>query len=915
MKRALFTSTIFMLLALVSAAFYFFGEKDSGRNQYEEFILQQALLAEQTNQKTSEDLKSADQPDMAAFQEYLSTVDPHLGYVPKKRLWNAYQYTKQLDADIKSMRSLTAPMEWLSTGANMGGRTRTLMFDPNDAGNNKVWAGAVTGGLWYTDDITNTSEQWMPVGDFWSNLAISCMTYDPNDPEIFYAGTGEAQTARVIYRESSGVGAGLFKSSDAGETWEQLESTKEFDYITDVIVRDESGTSAIYIGVASGTYMGIDHESEPTDGLYRSVDGGISWEQVLPLMPGFNTGPYVPADIELASNGRIFIGTMENLLQLGGATILYSDEGTKGSWSVFKEYNLKIENDPNYNIPARTIVASAPGKPDVVYAQFAAGFINGANGFTYYKGRYMVKSTDGGETWIEINIPDQDWSTLAWHAFDLKVDPSNENAVFTGGLDLWKTTNGGSTWRHISDWSLMYYGGGDEYVHADQHNIQFKPGSPNTAIFSSDGGVFLTETASQNYPVFIERSQGYNTLQFYSCAINPNAGSKKYIGGLQDNGTLYYNGSPLDIQDMIDGGDGAFCFWDENESNTYITSVYYNAYTAWLNGLETEYFGGNSGTFVSPADYDFDNNILYSNAVSFTGADKNKLLRVSGIPLNINEQFITLGTNSDVAFSHVKYSPYSPSGTSTLFVGTEAGKLFRIENAQGNPITSEIGSEDFPTARISCVAIGDSEDFLLVTFSNYGVSSIWLTMDGGKSWIEKESNLPDMPVRWALIHPENNGQALLATETGVWATNTLLEEETEWAPSNDGMANVRVDMLKLRKSDNVVLAASHGRGLFTATYELDIYTGQEENFVAASSLKVFPNPAADWVSLEATLEKPQQIKLVIYNLLGQMVMQEEFSSTSGKFTQRLNIEKLQKGTYLVSLNYDSKNEVSRLVVN
>jgi len=178
----------------------------------------------------------------------------------------------------------------------------------------------------------------------------------------------------------------------------------------------------------------------------------------------------------------------------------------------------------------------------------------------------------------------------------------------------------------------MYYGGGDEYVHADQHIIKYQPQNPATAVFSSDGGVFSSATANQNYPVFEQKNKGYNTLQFYSCAMNPTEGTNQFIGGLQDNGTLKYTGNPLTINDMFDGGDGAFCFWDQNEASIFITSVYYNQYTAYSNGYSVASFGGNSGTFISPADYDYNNNILYSNAVGFTGSNPNRLLRVKNIP-------------------------------------------------------------------------------------------------------------------------------------------------------------------------------------------------------------------------------------------------------------------------------------------
>lgn len=563
--------------------------------------------------------------------------------------------------------------------------------------------------------------------------------------------------------------------------------------------------------------MGEDHQSVPSDGVFRSDDGGATWEQVLPMISGaIGNKPYTPSDIEVSSNGRIFVGTMENQDKQGGATVLYSDSGLPGSWIIYDYYNDLISNEVTYNIPARTLVATSLTNPDVVYAQYAAGY---TNGFVYYRGRYMSSSADGGVNWSQINKPNNDWATLAWHAFVLKVDPSDPNTLYTGGLDLYKSSNGGSNWDRISDWSLMYYGGGAEYVHADQHNIQFQPGSNSTAVFSSDGGVFLTNTANYSQPIFIERNQGYNTLQFYSCCIRPTTFPQQFIGGLQDNGTLIYNGQAFNIGDMIDGGDGAYCFWDQDEPNIYITSVYYNDYTSWSNGNHADYFGGNTGTFISPADYDYKENILYSNAVGFFGDNSNKLLKVSNIPFNVNTQLINIGTDIIVPFSHISYSKYSSEGTSTLFVGSQVGNLYKVINAQSNPETTEIGSSDFPTANISCVAIGEDEDNLLVTFSNYGVSSVWHTADGGTTWEEKEANLPDMPIRWAIFHPNNSGQAILATEIGVWWTNTLNESNTYWTPSIEGMANVRVDMLKLRNTDNKVLAASHGRGLFTANYE------------------------------------------------------------------------------------------------
>ncbi len=909
MKRNIYTGVLIAAITIFTISFLL-STQPNARKKYENSIALKAK-ALQSNNNINTDEKSPDQPDMAAFQEYITTMNPATGDVPTDVLFNSYNTTKQIQSSQN--RSTNSTMTWQSAGANMGGRTRALMFDPNSPNHTKVWAGGVTGGLWYTNDITNNSENWIPIGDFWSNLAISCITYDPNNTQTFYVGTGEAQTARTIYRASSGIGAGIFTTTDGGETWSLLPSTSNFDYITDIAVKDENGTSVIYACVASGYYMGQEHQSEPSDGVFRSDDGGTTWEQVLPIISGSSTNnPYTPADIEIASNGRIFIGTMENIDKEGGATILFSDTGLLGSWTVYGDYNESISNESYYNIPARTLVASSTTNPNIVYAQFAAGY---NNGFIYYRGRYIISSNDGGASWNQINIPNEDWSTLAWHAFVLKVDPSNPNIVYTGGLDLYKSTTAGNSWSHISDWSLMYYGGGDDYVHADQHNIQFQPGSNSTAIFSSDGGVFLTTTANLNQPIFMERNQGYNTLQFYSGCIKPTSFSQQFIGGLQDNGTLLHTNQPFNINDMIDGGDGAYCFWDENQANIYITSVYYNSYTSWSNGFQASSFGGNSGTFISPADYDYNENILYSNAVGFFGSNANKLLRARNIPVNVTTQLITLNTGIDVPFSHIKYSPYSPTGTSTLFVGSQSGHLYKITNAESNPQTTEIGSPDFPTANISCVAIGNNENNLLVTFSNYGVSSVWLTKNGGETWIQKEANLPDMPVRWAIFHPDNNGQALLATEIGVWETNTLNEETTEWEPAVNDMANVRVDMLKLRSSDNVVLAATHGRGLFTATYEYNPFVDIAKNTIDENTFKIYPNPATDKITITSGLKINGEVTISIASIDGNIIYTKQFGNQHNNFIADINIASAKSGTYTVIIKNDNKQITKKLIVN
>jgi len=842
-----------------------------------------------------------DHPYLASVQEFVTTYDPQVHKIPGDRLKEAYLQTKEFLRKNGSKKNLPI---WTGTQADMGGRTRALMFDPNDPSGNKVWAGAVTGGLWYNDDITDNNSPWIPVDDFWANISVSCITFDPNNTETLYIGTGEAQTALITYRASSGMGTGIMKSVDGGITWNFLESTEGFAYVTDVRVRNESGQSVIFAAVASGKYMGEQHQSEPTDGLYRSEDGGVTWEQVLPHITGLDI-PYTPSDIEIGIDGRIYVGTMPNLNEEGAATILYSDEGTLGTWTKYEDHKTIIENDIENYLPGRVMLACAPSDENIIYAEFASGRYD--YGLPAFRCFHIIRSDNKGNSWFDINIPNNtawgNWATIAWHALAIGIDPNDSEKLIIGGLDLHKSDNGGADWNVISDWTKMYSGGGNDYVHGDIHSVIFKQGSSDEAIFSTDGGVFYTSSASAEYPVFEERNKAYNTLQCYTGAMTPVSGQISYLSGHQDNGTVLWEENPVTINDMVSGGDGAYCFFDENEPEIFITSSQNNRYSIFINGELysniTQYSGGN---FICPADYDYKQNILFSNYAFFWTYNLDIILRISDIPYNSTGQYLTLPTGGST-FSHVKYSPFSSDGTSTLFLGTQAGKVFKVENANSTPVVTEIGSINFPEASVSCIAIGQSEDNLLVTFSNYGVPSVWETQNGGYSWEEREGNLPDIPVRWALYHPDNSAMAMIATELGVWTTENLNDTEVLWTPANDGLANVRVDMLKYRESDNTVLAATHGRGLFTTFYGNSSST---EDIESPDDFSFFPNPAKNFLNISFNTIEDKNIEIIISDINGKVVLRDYCSDINYDFVKRVNISNFPKGAYFVNINFSNE---------
>lgn len=878
-------------VALVIAVFM------SNRSDYSGFVKEQFEMMSHIAQARP------DKPEIAAFRDYIQTVDPQLRRVPVERLFDVQ---KQIGANRMVEN---ASMVWEQIPTDMGGRTRSLAWDINDLEHKKVWAGSVSGGLWFNADIHNPESEWQAVADFWPTLAVSSIAFDPNNSQVMYVGTGEAETAIITYRESGGRGAGVMKSTDGGITWNQLESTSDFYYITDLVVRNESGVSVIYAGVTSGVYMGEEHLSA-NNGLYRSADGGATWEQVLPETDGTGVSPV--SDIELASNGRLFVGTMNNLSGDKGSELFYSDAGTAGTWTRYSDMVDVIANDAEYNLKGRVKIASAPSEPNTVYAVFAAGSAaNTSLGFPTWHGRYIMKTTDGGVNWSSVNIPDggsNQWAYLAWHALTIQVDPNNPDVVWAGGLDMNRSDDGGATWDTKSSWVEMYYGGGDAYVHADQHAVEYMPGSSDVAIFATDGGVFYTNSAAAENVVFGDHNKNYNTLQFYSGKISPFAGDMAALGGLQDNGSLLYNGTPLSPNVMVSGGDGGYCYFDPNVQGAYISSVYENQYRVFKNVNNTFYINQyQSGTFTSPFAVNFSRQVLYANAMTFEGNNVDKVLVINDFYGNYSGEQIDGQTGAEVPYSYMFVSPYTVSGDE-LYIGTSAGELYKL-NIDGTVSDVEnITGQNFPEGYISSINMADNSDTLVVTFSNYGVSSVWLTVDAGANWREVEGNLPDVPVRFAVFHPANPHQMMLATESGVWQTSDVFAETVAWE-LNNGLPYVRTDMLDVRAPDFAVLAATHGRGLFTSVWE-----NEGSNAIvnlAVQQLEVYPNPVRAGSHLTVTLPVIGKGEIVVATIDGKIISRTLNVDNESKTT---TFVLPKSGQYVVSMIVGKVSYQTKVVV-
>jgi hypothetical protein len=767
--------------------------------------------------------------DKALQQDFERTKDLRTGTIPIERLWEAKRVKDQRVARWGSQRPLTAVtgINWTERGpSNIAGRTRAIMFDLSDAANgyDKVWAGAVGGGLWYTNNISAATPVWNKVNDFLDNIAVSCITQNPLNPQEMYFGTGEGW-----FNTDAIQGLGIWKTVDGGVNWTRLTATAGFNYVNDVLV-DKNGT----------IYAAVKERVNSARGILRSADGGTTWTQVL----GFpiNSNLYYGADLEMAANGDVYasLGTDNSI---GG--IFRSDfasngtnTGSAGTWTDITPNTAgTITSSGSW---WRIELACAPSNANVVYALF-----EGVNSGNCTSIQSYSKATNKWTLKTVPTIVDQgDNSNFtrgqAWYDLVAAVDPNDSLSLYIGGIDALRSNNGGSSWTQMTTWSLFNAPAftPSQNVHADQHAIIYSPGSSSRALFANDGGIAYTIEADKtsSKPTFISKNAGLNVTQFYSAAIHPTLNTDYFLAGAQDNGTQKFNSAGMNSTTEVSDGDGGFCFIDQNDPNIQISSyVYNNYYISNDGGNSFDYRPfNNNGSFINSSDYDNQSKILYAAGLVNAFSSINTFFRWNDpASAGFSTSSVTVSQFNGSAVTHVKVSPLTPD---RVYFGLQNGSIIRVDNANtGTVKTGKIVGSSFTFGSISCIDIDPAnEDHMLVTVSNYGTVSVFESKNATQpspSFTAVEGNLPDMPVRWAIFDPRNSDWALLATELGVWSTNDLNGNSTDWQPTNSGLANVRVDMLKYRSSDRTLVAATHGRGLFTSVVPAS--TTPDINFATA----------------------------------------------------------------------------------
>lgn len=440
-----------------------------------------------------------------------------------------HKAVEQAETLAKSQKTGNLGVNWKELGPdNVGGRTRAILIDKDD--NNLMFAGGVAGGLWKS---TTGGTYWTMIDYKWSNLSIVSIAQSTSGS--IYVGGGEYRIARFPAgnAQSGTIGAGIYKSTDKGVTWEFLSATKPTNASNDETER----WSGVYKLAAHPTDSGIVYAGTEK-GLMITTDGGTTWNPV--------SGPsatFYCTDVKIGSDGNV-------IAFIGGQAYR-----KKPSETVFTK--ISSTNVFPKGSVSRMEFAFAPSNPNYIYCGAAATSLLLEN---------IYQSKDGGETWTVIGpggsaylFPYSDANGQYGQGdYDntIAVSPANPEKIYVGGVAFWTWENG-KGWMMIS--STFDSPENEFYVHADCHNVIFHPQNSNIMFIANDGGIFRSLNALDDEPTFIPVFKNYITTQFYALAAK--ADGSGYMGGTQDNGTQYINftGNTDKSATEVRGGDGGYC--------------------------------------------------------------------------------------------------------------------------------------------------------------------------------------------------------------------------------------------------------------------------------------------------------------------------------------------------------------------
>ncbi len=754
---------------------------------------------------------------------------------------------------------------WKFAGpTNIGGRITDIEATSND--HNLIYVASASGGVFKT---INKGQSWDPIFDQNPILTIGDMALDPFHSAILYVGTGEANGGggSLAYE-----GNGIFKTLDGGNSWQYL-GLEQSGSISKIIIHPQK--PQIIYAAAMGNLFGKNQQR----GLYKSTNGGNTWEQVF-----FHSDSVGVIDLAIdpMHPDTIYAATWERSRKASGIDYGGPSSGIYRSTDGGKAWIKLNKGLPIGSDIGRIGLALAPSEPNKIHAFY----VDESGDFLG-----VFKSNNFGQDWVQtsgkINV-----STFGWWFGKINVDPKNSNIIYGIGYSMGKSFDGGNQFFTITEHF-------NEEVHVDQHALFIYPDNTQELLLGNDGGLYTSVNGGDSWTPI----NNLPITQFYTCHVDYSQPQRLY-GGTQDNSSMRTLSSTVDQWKIIWGGDGFVCLVDPSDNRFVYTESQY--------GVFVRSTDGGSSFLTALEGINANDRENWNTPVVFNPKDPTTLyLGTNRLYKSVNRAVswtpISPSLSKDLGFRNfgtitaISVSPIDPQ---IIYCGTDMGEVWVTLNGGTNwqPINQGIPNRWITS--IQADPLIKNKVYLTISGYRYNESQahVFLSTNNGTNWKDISRGLPPIPCNKIIIDPSSSTHLVVATDAGIWRS---WNDGQNWEILGDDLPLIVVTDLHFHAPTRKLVAATYGRGLFTYDLELQVTTSDQS--LNPRGFKIYPNPTSDNVHISIESVKSSNANMEFFDIQGKRLWSQKIKLNPGENLIEKKSLPYPPGIYLFQVKFDDQS--------